>query len=349
MTAAVKAELVKSLARAVGFDAVGIAPVRPSERASYYRQWLKAGYAGGMRYLARHVQARENPGSLLPQARSIICVGLSYSRGPETAFEAGRGAARVARYARGEDYHILICRMLGRLVDELHRRLGEPFGSRVCVDTAPLLERELAAAGGIGWIGKNTCLISPQLGSYVLLGEAITTLDLPADEPAADGCGRCERCLRACPTGALMAPYQLDASRCISYLTIEHRGVIPAEFHRAIGDWVFGCDLCQEACPYNRKCCCVARKEGVESRVSGVLDLTELAALRASGYRRLVSGTALRRARRNMLRRNALVAIGNVPWPPGPARGRIAALLAQAARDEDPGVRDAARRTIARI
>ena len=160
---------------------------------------------------------------------------------------------RVAQYVRGPDSHRVLRAMLNELVDQLRCRLDEPFDARVFVDTGPILERELAAAAGLGWVGRNTMLLNEGLGSYLFLGEVLTTLELGVDSPVADRCGNCTRCLDACPTHALVAPYQLDASRCISYLTIEHRGQVPEELCELIGDWVCGCDVCQQVCPYNRR------------------------------------------------------------------------------------------------
>ncbi len=224
------AQLAKTLGQAIGFDRVGIAPARPLARAQYYKAWLASGHAAGMAYLHRHVELRADPAKLLPGARSIICVALNYRRRPaERRTEGPQG--RVAMYAQCPDYHVLMRSMLERLLERLRQEAGVHFEARVCVDTAPVLERELACSAGVGWIGKNTCLLDRQLGSYVFLGEMFTTLDLPVDEPVADGCASCTRCVDACPTGALTEAHNLDASRCISYLTIEHRSDIPVALH----------------------------------------------------------------------------------------------------------------------
>ena len=210
------------------------------------------------------------------------------------------------------------------------------------VDTGPVLERELAAAAGLGWIGKNTMLLDRQHGCNCFLGELITTLDLVPDAPVADHCGTCTRCLDACPTGAFPAPYQLDASRCISYLTIEHRGQIPAEYCESIGDWVFGCDICQNVCPFNRKAPPGTHPELASERVPARLGLLELLILRSGAYRRLTSDSAVRRARRNMLRRNAAIALGNRP--------KLSAnewqALRDATTDDDEAIADAAQQAL---
>jgi epoxyqueuosine reductase len=335
------AQLAKTFGQAIGFDRVGIAPARPLARAQYYKAWLASGHAAGMTYLHRHVELRADPAKLLPGARSIICVALNYRRSPaERRTDGPQG--RVAMYAQCPDYHVLMRAMLETLLERLRREAGVQFEARVCVDTAPVLERELACSAGVGWIGKNTCLLDRQLGSYVFLGEALTTLDLPADEPVADGCARCTRCVDACPTGALTAPYNLDASRCISYLTIEHRGNIPATLQPLVGDWVFGCDVCQQVCPYNRKAADVCNSKLPAGGISARLELLELLAIGRGAYRRLLDGTACHRARVPMWRRNAATALGNIDAKGGTAGGAVMAALAQAAGDENALVRSAA-------
>jgi epoxyqueuosine reductase len=225
--------------------------------------------------------------------------------------------------------------MLQELVERLRQELDEPFEARVCVDTAPLLERELARAAGLGWIGKNTCLLHERLGSYLLLGEVLTTLELEPDNPVPDRCGNCTRCLDACPTKAFPAPFQLDASRCISYFTIEHRGEVPAEFHAGIGDWVFGCDICQQVCPFNAKAPAATHPEITEDRIPARLNLLDLLNLGSADYRRLTKDTAARRATRQVWRRNAAIALGNAQHLDALTR----AALAAAANDVNPAVR----------
>ncbi|MHC4674522.1 MAG: tRNA epoxyqueuosine(34) reductase QueG [Planctomycetota bacterium] len=254
MNSVERVELIGRLAAEAGFEAVGIAPASPILRISYFEDWLSRGYGGEMSYLGRHQDLRVDPRRLLSGARSIIVVAHNYGQCSEIEFPSivdGGGECdcrgRVGRYAWGRDYHEVVGKKLHGLVEELGKWIDEPFESRVCVDTAPLMEREVAAAAGIGWIGKNTMLLNRSLGSYFFLGEIITTLDLAPCEPQSDRCGTCKRCLEACPTGALIGPYRMDASRCISYLTIEHRMEIPVELQPMIGDWVYGC-------PGARKC-----------------------------------------------------------------------------------------------
>ncbi|MEP0845831.1 MAG: tRNA epoxyqueuosine(34) reductase QueG [Phycisphaerae bacterium] len=324
-----KAIRVKRIARELGFDRLRIVRAGPVRNARYYRDWLAAGYAGSMRYLHRNTDCRADSSHILPGARSIICAALSYRRATEKDRLPSRVAARtaggtagvgmppavptgrVAQYVRGPDYHLVLRQRLGVLVDHMRAEIDEPFDARVCVDTAPLLERELAAAAGVGWIGKNTLVIDPALGSFLFLGEVVSTLELAPDEPATDHCGTCTRCLDACPTRALVAPYQMDASRCISYLTIEHRGEIPADLRDGIGEWVYGCDVCQDVCPFNAKAPPAHDAEIVREYIPSRLELPQLARLTPGDYKRLVRGTAAGRATRAMWQRNAEIALRN--------------------------------------
>jgi epoxyqueuosine reductase len=248
---------------------------------------------------------------LLPQARSVICAALNYRRPEPPPGPARPPTGRIAAYARGRDYHAVLRGLLAELAGRLRAAVGEPAEFRICVDTAPVLERELAAAAGVGWIGKNTCVIAPRLGSYLFLGELVTTLELAPDAPATDHCGACTRCLEACPTRALFAPYQMDASRCISYLTIEHRGEIPAQLRPQMGDWVYGCDVCQDVCPHNHKAPAAEHPGITAEYLPARIDLRQLVGLSTADYRRLTRPTAARRATRAMWRRNAAIALAN--------------------------------------
>ena len=232
----------------LGIARLGVAAAVPRD-GDRLAAWLADGRHGTMGYMARDPEQRADPGRLLPGAQAVISVAVHHDPGEPAPPPAT--VARIARYARGPDYHRVIHRLLRRLVDRLDT-LAPGHRHRACVDTAPLLERAHAHAAGIGWVGKHTCLVHPQAGSYFLLGEIVTTAPLPADGPMADHCGTCRRCLDACPTGALTAPYELDARRCISYWTIEHRGDLPPAATGGLSGWVFGCDLCQEVCPFNR-------------------------------------------------------------------------------------------------
>ncbi len=264
-----------------------------------------------MAYLARNAAPRENPAELLEGAKSVICVAVQYARPPESRTTAETPTGRVAQYARGADYHRVLRGKLRRFDQRLRDSLDQPFESRICVDTAPILERELAASAGIGWIGKNTLVMHPELGSYFFLGEILTTLELEPDTPATDHCGTCTRCIDACPTQALTAPYRMDATRCISYLTIEHRGEVNPALRGAVRDWVYGCDVCQEVCPFNADAPTAADPELAADRIPARLSLPMLQNLTSGDYRRLVRGTAAARASRAMWRRNADIASEN--------------------------------------
>jgi epoxyqueuosine reductase len=348
VTSADKSRLVKKLARTVGFDLAGVAPAEPSARGPYYRDWLARGYAGSMAYLARNVELRLDPRGLLDGAKSIVAVAVLYKRAdgyqptPAPREPASPPTGRVAQYARGADYHVVMRRMLAELASRMRAELGEPFAARVCVDTAPILEREVAQAAGLGWIGKNTCVLNPALGSYLLLGELITTLELASDEPIAERCRTCTRCIDACPTGALVGPRKMDAARCIAYLTIEHRGTLPPDLQTRMQDWVFGCDICQQVCPYNAKAPLGRQPDVAAPRVPAALDLMRLLTADAASYGSLTQGTAMRRAKRAMLRRNALAAaarhVQDQPLLADTCRGMLS--------DSDPAVRAAARAAV---
>jgi len=303
-------QLVRDLAAAQGFDRVGIAPAVRTERASYLQQWLADGQAGKMEYLKRYLDKRVDPAQLLPGARSVIVTALNYHQPtPQIGDDQPRG--KVARYAWGDDYHEVIKKKLWSIVDSLRQAISEPFEAKPCVDSTPILERELAARAGIGWIGKNTMVLHQELGSYFFLGEIVTTLDLQPDSPATDHCGSCTRCLDACPTDAFPAPYQMDARRCISYHTIELRGDIPTEFQEAIGDWVFGCDICQEVCPFNQSAPYTSEKAFNIRPPSPHPLLNELLDWQTADYRGILKGSAMKRAKLDMLKRNAGIALRN--------------------------------------
>lgn len=240
-------------AESIGFDLFGVTDCS-SPDMQYYRTWLSEGLHGEMHYLERHLPLKADPTTLLPEARSLIVVACNYYR-PDLplAPEATEVPYRVARYARGDDYHVLMKEMLNQLVTALREDVPE-LKARVFVDSGPLLERELARRAGLGWFGKNTCLIHPQKGSWFLLGCLLSDLELPPDQPFERfHCGNCTRCLEACPTQALVEPHKLDATRCLSYWNIEQRETIPEAYREAMGDWLFGCDICQEVCPWNQR------------------------------------------------------------------------------------------------
>ena len=312
--------MIADLARELGVHRAAIVPIEPPRRHELYTSWLSAGHAGEMAYLAQpeHVAQRGDLRTMLESARSLVVVALAYdrrdpeppARGPDAPI-ALRG--RIARYARGEDYHLVMRDKLVALGNALASKLGRPVATRPCVDSAPVLEREWAERAGLGFVAKNTMLIAPGLGSYVVLGELLVDVELPATaEPQKPRCGSCRACLDACPTGAFVDAYLLDARRCISYLTIEHQGVIPRELRAQMGTWVFGCDVCQEVCPFNAGAGDepdpLLRPRSVEHALP---DLIALAKIGANQLRQLVKRTAMRRISKEVLLRNVAVALGN--------------------------------------
>ena len=237
----------------IGFDLCGIAPVGlPGGDTEHYLWWLERGFHGEMGYMER--QQRRDIRLLLPSVQSVICAGMVYNTPfPKSIDCPDPTRGWISRYGWGEDYHYTLQERLEQLLTELRLVAGSPFEAKVYVDTGPLLERSIARAAGLGWIAKNTCLIHQKVGSWFVVGEILTSLELPPDQPVPDRCGTCRRCIDACPTSAIVEPYILDASRCIAYFTIEARGTIPEEFRPGIGRHVFGCDICQDVCPWNRK------------------------------------------------------------------------------------------------
>jgi epoxyqueuosine reductase len=295
---------IKSRARQLGFDLVGIAPSSPSAYRDYFRQWLNDGQAGSMEYLSKRFEERTDPTVYVPGAQAVICVAINYHVPLVEVSEEARGHhGRVARYALGEDYHEVIKSRLHRLADWI-KEVAPEAQMRAAVDTAPVMEKELAARAGVGWLGKNTCIINEEIGSWVFLGEIITTLALPPDEPAVDRCGTCTRCIDACPTDALK-PYQLDARRCISYLTIEHREALDVAAASDIGNWLYGCDICQDVCPWNKRAPASADAAFQPRFASGSIDLRQLLAWNDEQYRTTLRGSAMKRVKLPVLVRNA--------------------------------------------
>jgi epoxyqueuosine reductase len=243
---------IKSHALSIGFDACGIAPAVAHPELTFFREWLDRGYAGDMAYLRRSADTRADVRNVVPGAKTVIVTATVYNTDRPYSIEcADRSRAQIARYAWGDDYHDVIGARLEQLLAWMREQAAEPFAARAYVDTGPVQERVYAQYAGLGWIGKNSCVIHPQLGSWIFLGEIICSLPLAIDAPSLDQCGTCTLCLDACPTHALVAPGVLDSTSCISYLTIEHRGDIPVEHHAGIGSRVYGCDVCQEVCPWN--------------------------------------------------------------------------------------------------
>lgn len=336
---------LKQRAGELGFELAGIAPATPADGFDRLRDWLDRGYAGEMEYMRRHADARRHPAAVLPEVRSVVMVGMNYApkARPQAPGPPSSGFAQIARYARGDDYHEVLWRKLDQLLAWVQQQAPGCKGRGV-VDTAPLLERDFARRAGLGWFGKNTMLINKRLGSYFFLGALLLDLELHPDPPhAAAHCGTCTACLDACPTRAFPEPGHLDARRCISYLTIELRGPIPEELREPIGDWLFGCDVCQEVCPWNRKA-----PLGTEPALQARPELekvnpVELLGLSEAEFHRRFRSTALTRAKRRGLLRNAAVVLGNAGDPAAlPA-------LRRALDDPEPLVRDAARWAIEKI
>jgi len=300
---------VKAYAQSLGFDLAGIAPAVRPPHGEHLIWWLQQGYAGEMEYMERTAEQRLDPQTLLPGAKSAVVVGLNYAPAQLPATDY-----RIARYAMGEDYHAVIRSKLETLLGAIRALLPDCEG-RVCVDSAPVLERDLAWLAGLGWYGKNTCLINTRRGSYFFIGVLLLTVELAYDHPAFGGCGRCRKCLDACPTGAIRAPYVLDARRCISYLTIEQRGAIPEELREPMGDWLFGCDICQEVCPFNQprphQPWRAAPTSEPRLQPRPLPTLAQILAMDETEFRQQFQGSPIRRAKWRGLVRNALIVAGN--------------------------------------
>ncbi len=299
--------------RARDFALAGVTSARPTDHADALRDWLDAGQHGEMSYLRDNLDALLDPNRVLDGARTVICVADRYSAGGrDRPGDPRRG--RIARYARGGDYHKVIRKRLFNLCDEL-RTVHPDHQFRACVDTAPVLEREYAARAGLGAIGKHTLLIEPGVGSWLLLGEILTTLEAATDDddtPMVDPCGGCTRCIDACPTDAI-TPWAVDGTKCISYLTIEHRSPIDKAYHAAIGDWLFGCDICQEVCPHSQPTRRTKRApvhEAYTPRRTG-FDVLEVLRWTEDDRRAAFTGSAMKRAKLDMMKRNALIVAGN--------------------------------------
>ncbi|MBB1087436.1 tRNA epoxyqueuosine(34) reductase QueG [Lysobacter sp. SG-8] len=312
------ARRVRELAGAHGFQRCGIAPIELGEDEAHLRSWLAEGLYGSMDWMARHGDKRSRPAELIPGTLRVISVGLDYGRndGDEAWDTLSDGErAYVARYALGRDYHKLMRQRLQRMAAQLAEEVGA-FGYRVFVDSAPVLERALARNAGLGWIGKHTCLIDKDGGSWFFLGEIYVDLPLPVDEPATAHCGTCTRCIDICPTQAIIAPNRLDARRCISYLTIEHEGAIPEDLRAPMGNRIFGCDDCQLVCPWNKF---ARRSDEPDFRARNHLDRATLADLFAwdeDEFLRRTEGSAIRRSGHERWLRNIAVALGNAPTSP---------------------------------
>jgi epoxyqueuosine reductase len=333
--------LVKAQAYGLGFDLVGVATLGRVETAGAFDEWVAQGYAGEMDYLPRGSAKRRDTRSPVPGATSAVVVGMNYG--------GTQPAGPVARYARGDDYHDVMLAKLRELHAWIGARVGREVRGKAYVDTGPILERDLGRRAGLGWFGKNTNLVNPRLGSFFFLGALLVELELEADEPfEADRCGSCTRCLDACPTDAFIAPRHLDATRCISYLTIELKGEIPEPLREQMGDLLYGCDVCQDVCPWNVRFSRDARESAFEPRLA-IRDkdartvAREILAMDDEAFRAAFKGSPMKRAKRRGLARNAAVVLGNVGTPDD-----VAALVA-ALEDPEPLVRSHASWSLERI
>jgi epoxyqueuosine reductase len=334
---------IKAEAAQLGFDLVGIAPAVAPQSLAEFREWLERGFAGEMEYLSRRETAYETPYAVLESVRSIVILGLNY-RTEEPAAASGHAKALVARYAWGDaDYHDVIRRKLRQLGDFLHQQ-RPGCRTRGVVDTAPLLERDFARLAGLGWFGKNTMLINKQAGSWFFLAALLVDVELHADDPHdTSHCGTCTRCLDACPTDAFPEPYVLDARKCISYLTIELRGPVPLSLREPMGDWLFGCDICQDVCPWNRKAPRTEEPAFAPRAGMNRVDASSLLQMSEGEFQERFGETALARPGRGGLLRNAAIVLGNsndtLAVPP----------LVEALDDSDPLVRGAVAWALGRL
>jgi len=318
-------------AAALGFGAVGVASVDIPEDERHLLRWLSEGFHGEMHYMQRHGLMRSRPQLLAPGTVRVISARMDYWPGAAReapAVLADGALAYVSRYALGRDYHKILRRALAELARRLQQRVG-PFGYRVCVDSAPVLEKALARDAGVGWIGKHTNLIARDAGSWFFLGEILTDLPLPVDVPASAHCGSCQACIPACPTGAIVAPFRLDARRCISYLTIEHSGAIPSELRELIGNRIYGCDDCQLVCPWNEFARTAAHPDFKVRNALDTASLTELFLWSAAQFDTRMRGSAIYRIGYVRWSRNIAVALGN-------AQTSAEVLRALEARRDDP-------------
>ena len=314
----ITSDTIKERAAQLGFDLCGIAPAGAFPELRFLREWIDRGYAGTMGYLPRTAARRDDVRKVMPSARSVIMTGTLYNTGgPHSLEQTDRNRAFVARYARGDDYHDVLGRRLAALLEWMREQHSDPFDARAYVDTGPVQERVYAQYAGLGWIGKNSCLINPEMGSWILLAEIICSLELEPDPPGLDQCGTCTLCLEACPTQAFVAPRVLDSTRCLSYMTIEYRGELAHTTRRALGHHVFGCDICQEVCPWNAAATQANSRWPARNHL-GALKLTDLCEMSDDSLAALIDGTPLTRAGVKGLRRNADACLENVQRPPEP-------------------------------
>ena len=336
---------IQQRANELGFELVGITPAVQSETIARYRQWIESGYAGKMDYLKRHLPLKTDVRQLLTEAKSVVSLAMNYyTLDPPKALANDPARGQISRYAWGDDYHDVIRQRLSELVDFIKQTAETELKTRVCVDTAPIIEREYAQKAGVGWIGKNTNLIHWRSGSWYFLAEVLINIDLESDVPPPRGsCGTCTRCIEACPTDAIIEPNLLDSRLCISYLTIELKESIPKALRPKIGNLIFGCDICQEVCPWNSKA--VPTDEAAFQPRDGNLTpkLLSLIGMTQQAFSRRFKGSPIKRAKRRGFLRNVLVAIGNWGEP------RAVPALKDALADDEPLVRSHAAWALGKI
>ena len=355
---------IREQARAIGFDLCGVVRAENFPELAQYEEWLGRGYAGEMKYLED--PRRRNPLLVEADLRSIIVCGLNYNTAHPYSVEAaarpqqGEPRGWISRYAWGKDYHEVMWEKLEALEEALHERFPGSFDSRVYADTGPVAERVFAKHAGLGWLGKNTLLLNEAMGSWFFLGVLLTSLDLvptlgPAESPPADLCGNCRQCLDACPTGALVEAYVLDARRCISYLTIELRGSVPEQHREAVGWQVYGCDICQDVCPFNRQAPRTQNREFEPRRMNSgesllVPNLVRLAGLDEREFREAFQGSAIKRTKWRGIVRNASIALGNAQLSRrNAAHGEALAALERLARSAELVIAESAQWALSRI
>lgn len=354
-------EEIKAHAASLGFDLAGVTTADPPRHGDYYAEWIEQGMAGEMAYLERQVEKRQDPRKILPNARSLVVVAMNYrcpdpdpvsestlenapdhmpghtlGGSPEDSLEntpESHPRGKIARYARGDDYHDVMKEKLLALLRFVQDRAGRPVEGKVYVDTGPVLEREFAVRAGLGWFGKHTNLIHKRVGSWLLIGEILLDIELDPDGPESDHCGTCTLCLEACPTDAIVEPYVVDSRRCISYHTIELKGAIPLEYRAAMGDRVFGCDDCQDVCPWNRRAPVTGHPAFAARPWNEMPDLIEMLGLTPEAFRTRFRGSPVKRTKRRGLLRNAAVALGNTKDP------GVVPALADSLGDDEPLVR----------
>jgi epoxyqueuosine reductase len=313
MNARFDTRLLKLQARTLGFDACGIAPVGDHPELAFFQEWLARGYAGDMTYLQRTADRRADVRRVMPAAQTVIVTATVYNTArPYSTESAEHDRAHIARYAWGDDYHEVIAHRLDALVGWMHQAWPETFEACAYVDTGPVQERVYAQYAGVGWIGKNTCVINPALGSWIFLGEIICTLPLDIDAPAFDQCGTCTLCLEACPTQAIVSPGVVDATRCTSYLTIEKRGDLLGALRAAVGTHVYGCDICQDVCPWNQTAAISSDPAWQPRPVWDARRVKDLADMTDADLQKALRGSPMKRTRLSGMRRNLAVALENV-------------------------------------